>query len=68
MRLSLRKSKINNILFTKRNIDLNNELNEEFKKEYKINDCDFSIPENMKMNISKLSQNVSSNIYLFLLF
>ena len=68
MRLSLRKSKINNILFTKRNIDLNNELNEEFKKEYIINDCDFSIPENMKINISKLSQNVSSNIYLFLLF
>lgn len=68
MRLSLRKTKINNILFTKRNIDLNNELNEEFKKEYIINDCDFSIPENMKINISKLSQNVSSNIYLFLLF
>ena len=68
MRLSLRKTKINNILFTKRNIDLNNEINEEFKKEYIINDCDFSIPENMKINISKLSQNVSSNIYLFLLF
>lgn len=68
MRLSLRKTKINNILFTKRNIDLNNELNEEFKKEYIINDCDFSIPENMKINISKLSQNVSLNIYLFLLF
>lgn len=68
MRLSLRKTKINNILFTKRNINLNNEINEEFKKEYIINDCDFSIPENMKINISKLSQNVSSNIYLFLLF
>ena len=68
MRLSLRKSKINNILFTKRNIDLNNEINKEFEKEYIINSGDFSIPENMTINISKLSQNVSSNIYLFLLF
>ena len=66
MRLSLRKSKINNILFAKRNIV--NKLNEEFEKDYLIYSCDFSIPENMKINISKLSQNVSSNIYLFLLF
>ena len=62
MRLSLRKSKINNILFTKRNI-VNNELNEEFEKDYIIYSWDFSIPENVKINFSQLSQNVSSNIY-----
>lgn len=60
IKLTLRKNKINNILFNKRKI-LNylNEANEEFQIEYLINMDELKIPQDFKINITKFFQNVS---------
>lgn len=59
-KLSLRKNKINNILFSKRKIpNYLNETNEEFQREYLINMDDLNIPKDFKINFNKFCQNVS---------
>lgn len=60
IKLSLRKNKINNILFSKRKIPNHpNETNEEFQREYLINMDDLNIPKDFKINFNKFCQNVS---------
>ena len=65
-RLSLRKNKINNILYSKRKITCC--IDNEFQKEYVINQDDFHIPEEFKINITKFYQNVSIIIHFILCF
>ena len=67
IRLNSRKNKINNIIFAKRKINYTNEINDDIKSYYCINTNDFNIPQELKINISKFNENVSLNLYHFII-
>lgn len=68
LKLSLRKSKINDIIFSKRKIIYNTEIenNENIKKNYSININDIQIPNELIIDIPKFIKNVRFFFYFIL--
>lgn len=58
LKLSLRKNKINNIIFSKRKIIYNTENDEDVKKNYSININDIQIPNELIIDIPNFIKNV----------
>ena len=58
MRLTLRKNKINNIIFEKRKISYKKDNIDEIKKNYCINIDDIQIPNEFKIDIQKFYNKV----------
>ena len=44
-----------------------NEINDDIKSYYCINTNDFNIPQELNINISKFNENVSLNLYYFII-
>lgn len=62
-KLTLRKNKLFNIISSKRKITFQNETDPVIEQEYLINLNDITIPEELKINLNKLFQNVIKPIY-----
>lgn len=62
-KLSLRKSKINDIISSKRKINFNSEINSKLNEEYLIDINDIIIQENQKVDLNKFYENVNNIIY-----
>ena len=58
LKLSLRKNKINDIIFSKRKITYNKENYEYIKKKYSINIDDIQIQTDLKIDIPNFLKNV----------
>lgn len=67
-RLSLRKRKINDVIFSKRKINYKIQEEEEEDNENFINENDFKIPDDFKINIQKFIQDVNYIIYNISIF
>ena len=67
-RLTLRKINLNNILSSKRKINLSYESESNISEEYLIDINDFIIPEEQKIDLDKFYQNVTIYIIYNILF
>lgn len=57
-KLTLRKNKLFNIISSKRKLNFQNETDPIIEQEYLIHLNDFSVPEELKINLTKFFQNV----------